>query len=793
MFKNYLKIAWRNLKVNRLFSAINVLGLSIGLAMTLTLFIFIRHEQSFDDMYSNADNIQRVLLHTDGDNGQEIWATVPPSLGPTMMTDVANVEYAARTLKNDFGGTASLRVLDQNFTEKDLFWVDAELLNIFDISFIKGQAKGALDRPNTAVLSETSAEKYFGAIDPIGKTFTVDGKYELEVTGVYKDFPNNSTLDCNIMASGITTWFFKNPSWYNASFETYCLLKPNTDLASTELQLQEMLNKNMEKENQWYTFSLQPMKKVHLYSAGYDNAYANRIGDIKEVRNLSYLALLILLIASINYMNLTTARSQKRSKEVGISKTLGSSSGSLLFRFYMETGLVTLISLIIGVLLTFTALPIFNSVTGQELSTDSLLNVEFFISLFVLWLVVTLISGSYPALYLSQFKPSIVLKSSIVQSKGNVLIRKGLVVFQFAASVVLIVGVLMISKQMEFIRNQKLGFNAENVVAISINGLKGSEKKEALVSELKGLSNVSAVSLAQGFPGMEVSGRSLSRNEDDKEKLNIQTNVTDASVIDVLQLKLLAGRTLPSFKQEKDTLVEVVLNRKAVEYLGYSPEEAIGKKVHISVPNTIVGVVDDFNFASLHEPIGAYAFHNNTGEGKSFALVRYNAAGNSSTINQLETIFKAVAPNAAFNYSFLDNNLQNLYVRERRAAKVGIIFSVLAIFIACLGLFGLAAFVGEQRKKEIGIRKVLGASIMGITQMLSKDFVKLVFIAMLIAFPIAYWLMDRWLSNFAFHIDMSYSVFVIAGISALVIALVTVSFQSVRSALSNPVKSLRSE
>ncbi|WP_339726447.1 ABC transporter permease [Maribacter stanieri] len=793
MFKNYLKIAWRNLKVNRLFSAINVLGLSIGLAVTLILFIFIRHEQSFDTMYTNADNIQRVLLHTDGDNGQEIWATVPPSLGPTMMTDVANVEYAARILKNDFGGTASLRVLEQNFTEKDLFWVDAELLNIFDVSFIKGQAKGALDRPNTAVLSETSAKQYFGAIDPIGKTFTVDGKYELEVTGVYKDFPNNSTLDCNIMASGITTWFFKNPSWYNASFETYCLLKPNTDLASTELQLQEMLNKNMEKENQWYTFSLQPMKKVHLYSSGYDNAYANRIGDIKEVRNLSYLALLILLIASINYMNLTTARSQKRSKEVGISKTLGSSSGSLLFRFYMETGLVTLISLIIGVLLTFTALPIFNSVTGQELSTDSLLNVEFFISLFVLWLVVTLISGSYPALYLSQFKPSIVLKSSIVQSKGNVFIRKGLVVFQFAASVVLIVGVLMISKQMEFIRNQKLGFNAENVVAISINGLKGSEKKDALVSELKGLSNVSSVSLAQGFPGMEVSGRSLSRNEDDKEKLNIQTNVTDASVIDVLQLKLLAGRTLPSFKQEKDTLVEVVLNRKAIEYLGYSPEEAIGKKVHISVPNTIVGVVDDFNFASLHEPIGAYAFHNNTGEGKSFALVRYNAAGNSSTINQLETIFKAVAPNAAFNYSFLDNNLQNLYVRERRTAKVGIIFSVLAIFIACLGLFGLAAFVGEQRKKEIGIRKVLGASIVGITQMLSKDFVKLVFIAMLIAFPIAYWLMDRWLSNFAFHIDMSYSVFVIAGISALVIALVTVSFQSVRSALSNPVKSLRSE
>ncbi|MEP2237247.1 MAG: ABC transporter permease [Maribacter sp.] len=793
MFRTYLKIAWRNLKVNRLFSVINILGLSIGLAVTLVLFIFIRHEQSFDNFYTHVNNIQRVLLHTDGDNGQETWATVPPSLAPTMMDDVANVEYAARTLKNDFGGTASLRVLEQNFTEKNLFWVDAELLNIFDVQFIKGQAEGALDRPNTAVLSETSAIKYFGANDPIGKIFTVDGKYELEVTGVYKDFPKNSTLDAKIMASGITTWLFKNPSWNNASFETYCLLKPNTDLASTELQLQEMLNKNMEEENQWYTFSLQPMKKVHLYSAGFDNAYASSIGDIKEVRNLIYLAILILLIACINYMNLTTARSQKRSKEVGVSKTLGSSSGSLLLRFYLETGLVTLISLVIGVLLAYAFLPVFNTISGQNLNITLLLSFEFFISISVIWLLVTLISGSYPALYLSRFKPVMVLKSSVVQSKGNVFVRKGLVVFQFATSVVLIVCVLMISEQMDFIRNQKLGFNAENVVAISINGIRGTDKKDALVSEFKSLSYVSSVSLAQGFPGMEVSGRSLSRNEDDKGNLNIQTNVTDASVIDVLQLNLLAGHTLPVNKREKDTLVEVVLNKKAVEYLGFSPEEAIGKTAFISVPNTIVGVVDDFNFASLHEPIGAYAFHNNTGESKSFALVRYKLAANNNAINQLETVFKNVAPNAAFEYSYLDKNLEKLYVRERRVANVGLVFSILAVFIACLGLFGLAAFVGEQRKKEIGIRKVLGANVISITQMLSIDFVKLIFIALLLAFPLAYWLMERWLTNFAFHINISYSVFIIAGISTLIIALITVSFQSIKAALSNPVKSLRTE
>ena len=793
MFKNHIKIAWRSMKKNRLFSAINILGLTTGLAVTLVLFIFIRHEQSFDTMYANANNIQRVLLHTDGDNGQEIWANSPPSLGPTMMTDIPNVEYAARSLKNDFGGTASLRVLGQNFTEQNLFWVDKELLDIFEVPFIKGSAKGALDRPNTAVISETTAEKYFGATDPIGKTFTVDGRYELEVTGVYKDFPKNSSLDCNIMASGITTWLFKQPSWYNASFETFCLLKPNTDLASTELQLQEMLDKNMEKEEQWYTFSLQPLKRIHLYSDGYQNAYSSRIGDIKEVRNLSYLALLILLIACINYMNLTTARSQKRSKEVGISKTLGSSSANLVLRFYMETALVTLISLIIGIVLAAVALPIFNGVTGQELSPSLLLNLEFAITLFVIWLVVTLIAGSYPALYLSRFSPMSVLKSSVVQNKGNVFIRKGLVVFQFAASVVLIIGVLMISKQMDFIRNQNLGFDAENVVAISINGLKGAEKADALVSELKSLSSVSSVSLAQGFPGMEVSGRSLSRNADDRESLNIQTNTTDASIIDVLQLKLLAGHSLPMVKQKNDTLVEVVLNRKAIEYLGYTPEEAIGKTVSISAPNTIVGVVDNFNFASLHAPVGAYAFHNNTGEGTSFALVRYKGAGNPNIIQQFETAFKDVAPEAAFDYSFLDANLEKLYVRERRAAKVGIIFSVLAIIIACLGLFGLAAFVAEQRKKEIGIRKVLGASIASITQMLSKDFVKLVFIAMLIAFPIAYWGMDRWLTNFAYHIDISYSVFIIAGIAALTIALLTVIFQSIRAALMNPVNSLRTE
>ncbi|MEO9511119.1 MAG: ABC transporter permease [Flavobacteriaceae bacterium] len=793
MIKNYFKIAWRNLKANRLFSVINILGLSLGLTITILLFLFIRHELSFDEMYAEKENIYRLLTDQESDGGREIAATSPAIAAPMAMDEIPEIKYAARMLQNDFGGTASVRANNENFTEKSFFWVDQELLDIFKVQLVKGQRNNALNRPNTIVLSESAAKKYFGAMDPLGKMIKVDNRYELEVTGVYSDFEANSTLDCGVMASFSTLWFAKKPTWYNLSFETYLLLNPNTDPLAVETKMKELLDKGLEKQDQWYDFRLQPFETIHLHSTQISHSYASNMGDISEVHNLTFLAVLILLIACINYMNLTTAYSQKRSKEVGINKTLGAAKKNLLTRFYMETGVLTAISMGIAVVMAILAIPVFNTVTDQNLNLKLFLKPELLTTFSLIWLVITFVSGSYPALYLSAFSPKTIIQPSYQQGRKNSIIRKSLVVFQFATSVVLIVGVLLIHRQLQFINEQDLGFKPENVMAISTSGIRGAQQTSALVHEFESLTDVKSVSMAQGFPGMSVSGRTLRKKNDGQEGLDINTNVTDSGIIDVLQLKLLAGQNLPAEKQEGDKLVDVILNKKAVDYLGYSPKEAIGKEVHISVTNRIVGVVDDFNFSSLHVPISAYAFHNNTGEPKSYLLVRFRSNGLSKTIAQFENVFQKVAPESSFDYSFLDKNIEKLYKRERRAAQVGIIFCGLAIFVACLGLLGLAAFTAAQRKKEIGIRKVLGASILAISRMLLTDFLKPISVSLAIGFPIAYFLMNRWLQHFAYHIQISWTVFLIAGFSVVLIALVTISFQSIRAATQNPVKSLRTE
>ncbi|MDO6491208.1 MULTISPECIES: ABC transporter permease [unclassified Cellulophaga] len=795
MFKNHIKIAWRGLKMDKMFSALNILGLSIGLTIAILLFSFISFEKSFDKQYKSYSDIYRVLVNTTGDAfDKEIMATAPAAVAPALKEELPTIKYAARMLQHSFGETAFIKANNNNFLEKGLFWCDQELFSIFDTKFIKGDPASAITRPNTVVLSKSAAEKYFGTIDPMGKTIKVDDKTELEVTGVFEDFAKNSTVDCNLIASFSTTYFFKEPSWSNSSFETYVQLKDNASKMASENQMQQILDKNVDKQGQWYTLSLQPLSEVHLYSKGYTSTYTSRIGSISEIKNLSFLALLILLIACVNYMNLMTARSQKRAKDVGINKTLGASSKSLVARFYAETGLLTLIALCIGIALSIAIIPVFNSITGASLDYKFLITPTFIIGVCVVWLVTTLVAGSYPAFYLSGFSPSSILKPAN-RTVSNAVIRKALVVFQFTASVVLIVGVLVVYQQLEFMKNKDLGYKPQNVVAVSTAAIKTYNNKQALASEVKKLSSVIEVGSAQGFPGMDVSGRSLHKNDQDENGKSIQTNVADASVLDVLQLKLLAGKTLPNVKQKGDTLVDVVLNKKAIAYLGLTPEEAIGKKVDMQLGDdaTIIGVVDDFNFESLHKPIGAYAFHNSRFEGKPYLLVRFNSTSITSTMKQLEAVYAKVAPDSSFDYTFLDKNMEQLYAQDRKMAQVGLLFCLLAIFVACLGLFGLAAFTAEQRKKEIGVRKVLGASVVGITQMLSKDFLKLIAVSLIVAFPVAYFVMQQWLEEFAFRVNISWFVFFIAGMCAILIALLTVSFQAIKAATANPIKSLRTE
>ncbi|WP_396636663.1 ABC transporter permease [Maribacter sp. R77961] len=796
MITNHFKLAWRNLKGNPMFSVINIVGLSLGLAITILLFMFITYERSYDTDYANSEDIYRTLIRTGESYDNQVFCTSPAALAPALKSDISEVKYAARMLKHDFGQTAFIKVDENNFLEKELYWCDPDLLTIFSMEFTKGNPNTALDRPNTVILSESTAKKYFPDNDPIGETITVDNEKQLEVTGVFKDFPGNSTLHCNMIGSFSSSWAADNPTWGNSSFETYIQLKKNTSVTATETQMQAVLDKNVTKEGQWFTLSLQPLEKVHLYSTDYVNSYTNRVGNINEIENLSILGLLILIIACVNYMNLMTARSQKRSKDVGINKTLGASSKSMILRFYTETGLVTFIALAIGMLIAYVTVPIFNSITEQELDVSFLLSPELFIGLVTFWALTTLVSGSYPAFYLSRSSPKAILNPEIKKGGGVVQIRKGLVVLQFAASVMLIVGVIVIYQQLQLMQNKKLGYEPENTVAISTMAIPDKAKTKALVQELQSLSNVTDIAMAQGFPGVTVSGRMLFKNQEDENGLRISTNRIDAEAIGLLKLKLLAGNLLPKLKQENDTIIDVVLNKKAIRYLGYSVEDAIGKKALIGGFGgnaTIVGVIDDFNFESLHEPIGAYAFHNGKTEPKSFALVRFNSASLPVIIGELETKFKEVVPESSFEYVFLDKNLERFYSLERKTATLGLLFCVLAIFVACLGLFGLAAFMAEQRKKEIGVRKVLGASVFTITKMLSTDFVKLVFISLVISFPIAYWVMNNWLENFAYRININWSVFVISGLIAIAIALFTVSFQSIKAAMVNPVKSLRTE
>lgn len=796
MILNHLKLAWRNLKNNRMFSGINIVGLSLGLAITILLFMFISYERSYDKDYANSEDIYRTLIHTGESYDNQVFCTSPAALAPALKSDIPEVKYAARMLKHDFGQTAFIKVDEHNFLEKELYWCDPDLLSIFSMEFSRGNSDTALDRPNTIILSESTAKKYFADSNPIGKTIIVDNEKELEVTGVFQDFPGNSTLHCNMIGSFSSSWAADNPTWGNSSFETYIQLKKNTSIAATESQMQVILDKNVPKEGQWFTLSLQPMEKVHLYSSDYTNSYTNRVGSIDEIKNLAVLGLLILIIACVNYMNLMTARSQKRAKDVGINKTLGASSKSMIVRFYAETGLVTFIALVIGMVIAYLMVPIFNTITEQELDVSLLFNPEFFIGLFTFWAITTLVSGSYPAFYLSRSSPKAILNPEIKKTGGVVQIRKGLVVLQFAASVMLIVGIIVIYQQLQLMQNKKLGYEPENTVAISTMAIPEKVKTKALLQEFKSLSNVSDVAMAQGFPGITVSGRMLFRNQEDENGLRISTNRIDAEAIDLLKLKLLSGNMLPEIKQEGDTIIDVVLNKKAIRYLGYSVEDAIGKKALIGGFGgnaTIVGVIDDFNFESLHEPIGAYAFHNGKTEPKSFALVRFNSASLPVIIGELEAVFKEVVPESGFEYVFLDKNLERFYSQERKTATLGLLFCVLAIFVACLGLFGLAAFMAEQRKKEIGVRKVLGASVFTITKMLSTDFVKLVFISLVISFPIAYWIMNNWLENFAYRININWTIFFIAGLIAIVIALLTVSFQSIKAAMVNPVKSLRTE
>ncbi len=799
MIKNYLKIAWRSLLKSRLFTGLNLLGLALGLTVSLLLMLYVRDELSFDKYHKNAGNIFRVGLTATFDGKSQKWASAPNVVGPAMKNEVPEVVQQTRLLLNDFGQTAFVNLGERKFAEKKLYWVDGTIFDVFDIKLLQGNPKTALQDPNKIVLSSSTAKKYFGDENPIGKIVKVGNRYAMEVTGVYEDLPHNFTLDANMMGSfNSVEWASKNLVWSNASFETYLLLKPGANQQKVEAEMAAILEKNIpKKEERWFSLWLQPLTEIHLHSADITNTNTKRTGDAGQVKILSVLALVILVIACINYMNLATARSQKRFKEVGINKTIGATNGQLIGRFYTETLLTALLALVLGLVILIIALPFFNQVADKSLSLKDILTTEVGFGLLAVFSFVTLVSGSYPAFYLSSFAPKSLLQAAVNKNTGAGLFRQSLVVVQFSASIILIICTFIFYQQLKFIQNKKLGYSPEQVVAVMTSGAENNDQIDALVNNLKGLSSVIETARAQAYPGSGGSGRSMSKVGNPKESFFVKTNRVIGDFDRVLGLKLVAGKSLPLTKSDKDTTVQMVVNETTVKLLGYkTPQEAIGtfsNDLFWNQKAEIVGVVRDFHYESFHQPIGAYVFHNNASESRPYLLVKISTGNLEQTMQQLEATFKKSIPSSAFEYLFLDQYLSTLYANETQTARVVFIFSGLAILIACLGLFGLAAYTAEQRTKEIGIRKVLGASVAGLTALLSKDFMKLILIAVVIASPVAWYFMNGWLKNFAYQVTIEWWVFAITGFMALLIALLTVSYQAIKAALTNPVKSLKTE
>ncbi|MBY0434309.1 MAG: ABC transporter permease [Cyclobacteriaceae bacterium] len=798
MLYNYLKIALRNLLRHKSFSIINMAGLAIGLTTFLAISLYVVDEFSFDRFHEKQERIYRAVLSAEFDGQSVKWGGAPNLLAPTAMKEIPEVEKATRYFHHNFGDLAFIGTDEEKFTETNLFFADPELFDIFTIPLLKGNPSKIIDRPNTVVISESAAKKYFGDSDPIGKTLTVDNNLTLEVTGIYSDFPSNSFLQADLIASFSSNWFGleRNQSWGNASFDTFFLLHQGVSKNALDEKIEAMLAKNIATDDRWFKINSQPLAEIRLHSSDLKADFDRRqYGDFKQVKILMALALIIIVIAAVNYMNLTTAQSQRRHKEVGISKTLGATFYQLNRKFYAETSVFVLVAMLLSLTSFMFLLPVYNELSGKSIGMQFITTTWFWVGFATVWLVLTVLSGFYPAIYLSSFSPKSAL-SKTAAAGAQSGIRKGLVVFQFAISIVLIICAAVFQQQMSFIQNKKLGYQPEQVIAVMTTASKEKDQLESLKSSFESLADVVSVAKTQSYPGIGTSMRSLHRPGETEQGTSLLTTRATHEILDVLDIKLLAGKSLPATpKDPRDTVTQVVVNKAAVDYLGLSPEEAIGRtyQMDLSGPCEIVGVMEDFHVASLHQKIGAFCFHNGTRtEPFNYLLVKANTSNLAGTVKQLENTYKKVVP-AAFEYKFLDQHLASLYAAEQNLSKVVMLFAGLAIFVACLGLYALAAFTAEQRSKEIGIRKVMGASVPQLVNILSRDFILLVLIAFVIGIPAAYYLMNQWLDSFAYRTNISVTVFIIAGLVSLVIAWLTVSFESLKAANANPVKSLRSE
>jgi len=805
MYTNYLKVAFRNLFRNKFYSLLNISGLAIGIACCILIMLFVTDELSYDKHFEKADRTYRLTMSGALNGSAFDLAVVGPSVGQTMLNDYPEVIQFGRFRGN---GSPFIRYGENVFKEEKFVWADHAILDIFDMNLTLGDPETALKDPKSLVMSETAAKKYFGNEDPIGKTVEFRSSKDYEVTGVFKDLPHNTHFDFDVLGSMETLDEAKQPIWLSMNFQTYVVLTEDADLKAMTDRFPEMLKRyvgpevkqfmNMDWDDMSSTgsdmaFGMQPLKDIHLYSDLEGELDAN--GDIKYVYIFSAIALFILLIACINFMNLATARSAHRAKEVGVRKVLGSMKTQLINQFLAESLLISFLSFVLAIGITYLAIPFFNDLSNKELSIP-ISNPVFLGSVFAGIFGVGLLAGSYPAFFLSAFQPVKVLKGSLSGGMKSGALRNVLVVIQFCTSIFLVIGTLVILNQLNYIQNKNLGFERDQVVIINDAYLAGSNV-QALKTRLESFSEVKSVSVSGYLPtpsnsNMNVFIKGIVPNQDNQVLMS--NWYVDYEYLETMGMTLAAGR---NFSRDFGTdSLSMIINEAAVKEFGF--ENPIGETIGNFVDMQgniqgmkVVGVVKDFHYRTLKDKIAPMCMM--LGNNAGLMSIKVNTSDYSALLSKIEDSWTELAPNQPFETSFLDDRFERMYDAEQRLGKIFGVFAGLAILIACLGLFGLASYTAENRIKEVGIRKVLGANVGQIVYLLSKDMGKLVLIAFVVGAPLAWYSMNSWLAGFEYRTAIGWYVFAVTAIGALLIALLTMSYQSIKAATGNPVKALRTE
>jgi len=795
MFRNNLRLAIRNLWKNKVITIINLVGLTLGLSSCMLIVLFIQHEASFDQFQHKGDRIARVIMGYSFDGGSESAKGnyTSAKVAPTLSSTFPEVEKAMRLS----GADMIVKQDDTPVTETNFIFVDSTFFDLFNYELVEGDARHALDGPRKLVMTETSARRYFKNESAVGKTLLLGSEAEpYEVTAVIKDYPNNSQVYFDMLGSFSSLGQNQHKDYWNANYTTYLLLKGPGSITSLQSKLDPFMEKEMKGTGAKIQFFLEPFQWIHLHST-YSGEVPNT--SMTYLVILGAVALLILLIVCFTYVNLSTARSIERAREVGVRKVSGAARSQLFWQFIGESFVLVTLSVMVSFIIAALLLPHFNTLIEKPLELTGLLKPSFLLSVTAGALVISLVAGCYPAMVLSGMQPAMVLKGVFKNSRNAKWIQQGLVVFQFAITMVLIVATIIIQRQLHYLQNRKLGYDREQVIQLRVDWEMTYEKANVLKQQLRTNPNIVSVSRTGNSPVNIFSGytmRSLSNPDD--QAMSVNANPVDEDYLNVCGLQLIAGGNL----NEQDMIAATrgewddweyhfILNESAAKRLGWTPEEAIGQRMETQRPGIVRGVVKDFNFQSMHEGIKPLVMFSSAYGGR--VLVKLSGENTAETLEFISKKWKELMPNRPFEYHFIDDDFNKMYHAEAQLGTAMNLFATIAIALATLGLFGLSSFIVQQRTKEIGIRKVMGASIYSLLTTVSRQFVFLVIGSVVLASPIAYLLMKQWLTEFSYRIDLSWWIFAGAGVLTLLVAVTTVCIHGWRAAILNPGKSLRSE